>query len=172
MALISRHPPAKWNMLRLRPEKSGNGPLQERCLPPFLMERPRGSNEGCAASRAPSVRPAIGAILPCIYPLARKLDTTMTESIYVGKRILVGLTYLTSNGEVREQVQLHGLISSVGDHALSFDKADGSGPFAIPFDGKLNSANPESVYTLRSSGESVTGVNFIASFTIHPPADS
>lgn len=90
----------------------------------------------------------------------------------VGKKILVGLTYLNANGEVREQLQLHGSISSVGDHTLAFDKADGSGQFSIPFDGQLDAADPESVYTLRSTGEVVTGVSFVASFTIHPPASS
>ena len=94
----------------------------------------------------------------------------MTAHMFVGKKILVGLTYLNANGEVREQLQLHGPISSVGEHTLAFEKADGSGPFSIPFDGQLDSADPESVYTLRSTGEAVTGVEFVASFTIHPSA--
>lgn len=96
----------------------------------------------------------------------------MTAPMFVGKRILVGLTYLNANGDVREQMQLHGSIFSVGEHTLAFEKADGSGPFSIPFDGQLDSADPESVYTLRSNGEAVTGVNFVASFTIHPPSSS
>lgn len=93
----------------------------------------------------------------------------MTAQLFVGKKILVGLTYLNANGEVREQMQLHGSISSIGAHTLAFEKADGSGQFAIPFDGQLDAADPESVYTLRSTGEEVTGVNFVASFTIHTP---
>jgi len=96
----------------------------------------------------------------------------MTAHMFVGKKILVGLTYLNANGEVQEQLQLHGYISSVGDHTVAFEKADGSGQFSIPFDGQLDSADPEAVYTLRSTGESVTGVNFVASFNIHPPAGS
>ncbi len=94
----------------------------------------------------------------------------MNTHLFVGKRILVGLTYLNANGDVQEQVQLHGLISSVGENTLTFEKADGSGQFAIPFDGQLTAADPEAIYTLRNTGEAVSGVNFVASFTIHSPA--
>ena len=94
----------------------------------------------------------------------------MTAHMFVGKRILVGLTYLNANGDLREQVQWHGLISSIDEQTLTFEKADGSGAFSIPFDGQLAAADPEAIYTLRSTGEAVSGVNFIASFTIHSPA--
>jgi hypothetical protein len=74
---------------------------------------------------------------------------------------------LHANGEVREQRQLHGHICEVEANTLSFEQANGAGIFSIPFDGELDSADPEAVYTLRSTAEVVTGVNFIASFTIH-----
>ena len=90
------------------------------------------------------------------------------ESSLIGRKILVGLSYLDSNDEVAKQVQLHGSISSVGEHTLKFEQANGAGIFSIPFDGILEAADPEAVYTLRSTGESVTGVNFVASFTIYP----
>ncbi|HEY4081864.1 MAG TPA: hypothetical protein VGM81_14325 [Burkholderiaceae bacterium] len=93
----------------------------------------------------------------------------MIVESFLGKKILVGLTYLGANGEVREQRQLHGVISDVGEHALNFEQANGSGAFSIPFDGQLDAADSEAVYTLRSTGEAVTGVDFVASFTIHPP---
>ena len=96
------------------------------------------------------------------------LGITLHTHLFVGKRILVGLTYLNANGDVQEQ--LHGLISSVDEHTLTFEKADGSGQFSIPFDGQLAAADPEAIYTLRSTGEAVSGVNFVASFTIHSPA--
>lgn len=95
----------------------------------------------------------------------------MTAHRFVGKRILVGLTYLDASGQVREQVQLHGLIGGVGDHTLDFEKSDGSGTFSIPFDGELDAADPEAVYKLRSTGEAVTAIDFIASFTIHSPPE-
>lgn len=51
----------------------------------------------------------------------------------IGKRILVGLTYL---------------------------------------DGELELANPEAIYTLRSMGKQVIGVEYLASWTIHPDPDT
>jgi hypothetical protein len=92
----------------------------------------------------------------------------MKEAIF-GKKILVGLTYLNGNGEVREQVQLHGLINGTSENTLTFERSDGEGNFSIPFDGELETSDEEAIYTLRTTGEEVTGVNFIASFTIHPP---
>ena len=90
----------------------------------------------------------------------------------IGKRLLVGLTYLDRNGEVKEQIQLHGLIKSVSDDTVSFERADGEGDFSIPFDGELDLADEESVYNLRSTGEAVSGVSYIASFTIHQSEES
>jgi len=87
----------------------------------------------------------------------------------IGSKILVGLTYLNFDGEVREQKQLHGNIEAVGEHTLKFAQANGAGDFSIPFDGELEAADPEAVYVLKSTGESITGINYVASYTIHPP---
>jgi len=95
----------------------------------------------------------------------------MNDDTILGRRILVGLTYLDGAGEVTKQIQLHGIISRLAEHSLYFERADGSGEFSIPFDGELDAADPESIYTLRSTGESVSGVDFIASWTIHPNPD-
>ncbi|WP_342117549.1 hypothetical protein [Pseudoduganella sp. OTU4001] len=95
----------------------------------------------------------------------------MSDDTIYGKRILVGLTYLDSAGDVTKQIQLHGIISRLAEHSLYFERSDGGGEFSIPFDGELDVADPDSIYTLRSTGESVSGVNFIASWTIHPNPD-
>lgn len=92
----------------------------------------------------------------------------MNEQAFLGQKILVGLTYLNVDGTVREQKQLHGIICYVGDHTLKFEQENGSGVFSIPFDGQLDAEDPDAVYELRSTGEVVTGVNFVATFTIHP----
>jgi hypothetical protein len=87
----------------------------------------------------------------------------------IGKRILVGLTYLDDAGAVREQVQHHGLITHVSESTLVFDRADGAGELSIPFEPEIDTADPEAVYTLSSTGEEVTGVDLLASWTINPP---
>ena len=93
------------------------------------------------------------------------------EETILGKRILVGLTYLDREGQVREQLQLYGPVKAVSETTLQFEHSDGEGEFSIPFDGELEVSDEEDIYTLKSTGEEVTGVSYIASFTIHPPDD-
>jgi len=93
----------------------------------------------------------------------------MSEESLLVQKILVGLTYMATCGTVRDQKQLHGIICGVSDHTVSFEQSNGAGRFSIPFDGELESADPEAIYRLRSTGEAVSGVNFVASFTVHPP---
>ena len=93
------------------------------------------------------------------------------EETILGKRILVGLTYLDREGKVREQLQLYGPVNAVSETTLRFERSDGEGEFSIPFDGELEVSDEEDIYTLKSTGEEVTGVCYIASFTIHPPDD-
>lgn len=93
----------------------------------------------------------------------------MEEKEIVGKHILVGLMYLDSEGEVQDIVQLHGIITSISEGTLYFERADGEGEFSIPFEGELESGDPDAVYKLKSTGEEVTDVEFISSWTIHAP---
>jgi hypothetical protein len=93
---------------------------------------------------------------------------TNSDDKLIGKHILVGLTYLDHDGNMARQIQLHGLITYVGDSAIRFERADGAGEFAFPHDGSLAKADRAAVYTLRSSGETVTEVDFVGSWTIHP----
>jgi hypothetical protein len=90
----------------------------------------------------------------------------------IGKHILVGLTYLDHAGNVARQIQLHGHISQVGEHSIRFERADGEGEFSVPHDDALTPVDPKAVYKLRSTGEVVTNLDFVASWTIHPPAES
>lgn len=85
----------------------------------------------------------------------------------IGKKILVGLTYVDTNNEVTSQLQLHGNILSTGEHTLVFQRSDNDSEFSIPFKGELDEADTELIYTLKTTGEEVTGVNYISTFTIH-----
>ena len=87
----------------------------------------------------------------------------------VGKHLLVGLTYLDNNGQVKKQLQLHGTILEISETTVIFERADGGGTFSIPFDGEFESANPEDLYTLSSTGEEVRGVELLSSWTISAP---
>ncbi len=87
----------------------------------------------------------------------------------IGKHILVGLTYLNSKGGIKKRIQFHGTITVLSKNTLHFERADGQGEFSIPFNGKLDAGDRDSVYKLKSTGEKVTGVDFISSWTINPP---
>lgn len=100
-----------------------------------------------------------------------KLAYMIEDGAMIGKKILVGLTYLSSDGEVSDQIQLHGLINTISENSLSFSRSDGEGDFSIPFDGDLGRAEEEAVYHLKSTGEEVSGVSYLASFTIHKPSE-
>ncbi len=87
-----------------------------------------------------------------------------------GKKILVGLTYLDKQGQVVRKLQIHGLITRLeSNNTLYFDRADGEGEFSIPFEGELEPAECDAVYTLSSTGEKIENVHFVSSWTIHPP---
>lgn len=90
------------------------------------------------------------------------------ESI-IGAHILVGLTYLDEQKEVKEKIQLHGSITEISESTIRFERADGKGNFSIPFEGELEQADFDAVYTLSSTGEAVKEVDFISSWTVHPP---
>ncbi len=85
----------------------------------------------------------------------------------IGKNILVGLTYVDKNNEVTDKLQLHGKIVSTSESTLTFERSDNGHEFSIPFDGDLEETDPEFIYTLKSTGEDVTGVNYISSLNIH-----
>ncbi len=90
----------------------------------------------------------------------------------IGKHILVGLTYVNSKGKNKKRIQLHGNITARTGNTLYFQRADGKGEFSVPFTGKLKAGDPKAVYKLKATGELVTNVDFITSFTVYPPDKS
>ena len=53
-----------------------------------------------------------------------------------------------------------------------FKRAEDDGEFTIPLDpGSLQPADPDAVYTLSESGKTVTGVDYVSVWTIHPAAE-
>ena len=95
----------------------------------------------------------------------------MSEETIFGKHILVGIAYLDSAGEISKRIQLHGTIIRIAEHSLYFDRADEQGEFSIPFDGELEEGDHDAVYTLSSTGEKVTNVDYISSWTVSPPKE-
>ncbi len=93
------------------------------------------------------------------------------DGTIVGKHILVGLAYMDRHGEVRQKVQTHGTITRIEKDILYLDRADGAGEFSVPFEGEPRRADPEAVFTLASTGEEVTNIDYVSTWEIHPPKE-
>jgi len=92
---------------------------------------------------------------------------------YIGKHILIGLTYLNKDESLKERIQLHGIIKTISENTIVFKRCDNGQDFSIPFDEEnLEPGDPEAVYKLKSNGEAIESVDFISSWTIHPPKES
>jgi len=83
----------------------------------------------------------------------------------IGKKILLGMTYLDSAGEITEQTQHVGEIIGVDDHCITVRWADGEETTLPP---EVQDAAP-GVYRLRSTGEEVVNPDLLARWSIHPP---
>ncbi len=91
---------------------------------------------------------------------------------YIGKHLLVGLSYRDSDGEVTKHVQIHGVITRITTDGIFFDRADGKGEFALPPDlESLKPTIPGAEYRLKSTGEVVRNVDYIGNWTIDAPPD-
>lgn len=89
---------------------------------------------------------------------------------YIGKYLLVGITYLDSNEEVKERIQLHGNITRITEEGIFFNRADGKGEFALPPDlQSLEPAPPHAEYQLKSTGEVVRDVDYISNYVVSAP---
>ena len=91
---------------------------------------------------------------------------------YIGKYLLVGITYLDSNEEVKKRIQLHGKITRITKEGIFFNRADDKGEFALPPDlQSLEPAPPRAEYRLKSTGEVVRDVDYISNYVISAPPD-
>jgi hypothetical protein len=71
---------------------------------------------------------------------------------YIGKRLLVGITYQSPSGEFVGQAQFHGVIVQADECRIVIERADGEGLLSLP--PHVQEAEPAR-YRLRSTGEVV-----------------
>ncbi|WP_150427881.1 hypothetical protein [Dechloromonas sp. CZR5] len=96
-----------------------------------------------------------------------EFDQELAES-YVGKYILIGLTYLAHDDSFIEQVQLHGIIESVSGDGVQISlrgKRDGETWLMPPNLDSVCAAKP-GTYSLRSTGETVEDPDLLATWTV------
>jgi hypothetical protein len=96
------------------------------------------------------------------------LDEELVASV-IGKRLLIGLTYVKYSGEVIEQKQLHGIVEQISREAgIVLRLPDGS-TYRLPPDLRGIQQAPPGTYRLRSTGEEVHDPDFLYTWTITRP---
>jgi len=101
------------------------------------------------------------------------LDADLAARV-VGKRLLIGLTYLHHNGDFAEQKQLHGIVEEISATAGIVMRLPDGSTYRLPPDLRGIRVAPPGVYRLRSTGEEVEDPDFLYTWTITkaPPEES
>jgi len=92
-----------------------------------------------------------------------------SASHLIGKHVLVGLTFLSADGEIEEQDQFHGTVVTCDDTIVAIEPWGGGELITLPPDLRPFQPAPPGEYRLRSTGEVVIDPDFTATWTIHRP---
>ena len=103
----------------------------------------------------------------------RRLPLHMDQSLsdtYIGKHLLVGITYLDHNEALLEKRQLHGHIVRINEHeGIVLKLFDSDEEFKLPPQLEaLRSAQPGE-YRLRETGEIVVNPDLLGTWTVVKP---
>src|SRR5262245_36142256 len=106
-------------------------------------------------------------------PMARnwpKIDRAEAEG-FIGKVVLVGVTYIDHNEKFLEQKQWSGRITKVSnEEGIVIELDDSDDPCALPPDlSYLTPAKP-GIYRLRSTGREIENPDFLTTWTCKKPA--
>jgi len=97
------------------------------------------------------------------------MDSELAKS-YIGKHLLIGITYLDHADNFLEQIQLHGNIVRINDtegivlHLKSSDEE-----YKLPPQLNTLQEAPKGEYRLRSTGEIVVDPDLMTTWTINKP---
>ena len=83
-------------------------------------------------------------------------------SSFIGKRLLVGITYQTEEGDFLSREQFLGIIVEAGEEGIIVERADNGKRLSLP--PELQKAEPGE-YRLRASGEVVVDPDYFARWT-------
>lgn len=92
---------------------------------------------------------------------------------YLGKYILMGVTYLDHDGTFIEQIQMHGTVEAadpIDGFQISLGGNRAGQTWFIPPDPNAISPAAPGSYRLRSTGEVVENPDLITTWTINKPA--
>lgn len=91
----------------------------------------------------------------------------MNTKKYIGKVIMVGLTFLDQKENVIEQYQTHGVINSIDSNGMMQIERSNMPVFSVPFDEESISEAEEGIYKERATGVEVENPDFLTSWTIN-----
>jgi hypothetical protein len=83
-----------------------------------------------------------------------------------GLRLLVGLSYVSAEGEPLSSIQFCGRVLEVGDGVVVVANPEGAEPIALPADAAAYTRARPGRYTLRHSGEVVLDPDYVTTWTI------
>jgi hypothetical protein len=87
--------------------------------------------------------------------------------LMVGKRLLVGITYVGSSDSSDEKVQFVGVVTGV-DPVVTIDHGMAE-PFSLPAEPDAYDEAPPGQCTLQDTGEVVEDPDFMTTWTVNPP---
>lgn len=90
----------------------------------------------------------------------------MDEVEYIGKLILIGISFVSKNDELIEQYQTHGYIEKIEKNGLMRIRRDGLPVFTIPFNKSAISKAKPGTYRERSSGMEIENPDFFTSWSV------
>lgn len=91
----------------------------------------------------------------------------------LGKRLLVGLTYVGVGGTPVDHLQVHGRVQTADPHSgviLQLEGKRAGESFTLPPDTSAIRIAPPGDYHLRSTGETVANPDYLAEWTINDPS--
>jgi len=101
---------------------------------------------------------------------AQEFDSAAAD-IYLGKYILIGVTYMNSAGEVEDSVQMHGVVESASRDGIKVSlrgERDGQS-WTMPADPSAISPAQPGRYQLPETGEIIENPDFICTWMVQKP---
>lgn len=88
-------------------------------------------------------------------------------SSMVGSTLLVGITYVSADGEVEGIMELHGVVTSV-DPLVTIERLDDE-DFTLPPEPDAYEVAEPGEYRLRTTGEVVVDPGYLTTWTVEAP---
>jgi len=104
---------------------------------------------------------------------AHEFDSAAAD-VYLGKYILIGVTYVDSAGQVEDSVQMHGVVETASRDGIKVSlKGEREGQsWTMPADPSAISPAQPGRYELPETGEIVENPDFICTWMVQKPQAS